>query len=57
MKNPTHGGKREGAGRPKLPKSRKKEKTKVMRIPLSLIETVEKLIEDYNEFVKPNNTK
>lgn len=53
MRNTPHGGKRKGAGRKpgfKLPKSKLKEKTKVMRVPLSLVETVEKLIEDYNEF-------
>jgi hypothetical protein len=34
-----HGGKRKGAGRPKT-----KEPTKVMRIPLSKVEAVKKLI-------------
>jgi hypothetical protein len=53
MKKPTHGGKRKGAGRPKVPKSKLKEKTKVMRIPLGLVETVEDMIERYNESKKP----
>jgi len=35
-----HGGKRKKAGRPKLPKSKKKEPTKVMRIPVSKVEAV-----------------
>lgn len=48
-KPPTHGGKRKGAGRPKLPKSKLKEKTKVMRVPVSLVETVQELIDRYNE--------
>lgn len=39
-----HGGKREGSGRPKLKKSEKKEATKVMRIPLSKVKAVQKLI-------------
>lgn len=34
----SHGGKRKGAGRPK------KEKTKVMRIPVSKVEEVKKII-------------
>jgi len=38
------GGKREGAGRPKLKKSEKKEPTKVMRIPHSKINEVTKII-------------
>lgn len=38
------GGKRKGAGRPKLKKSQKKEPTKVMRIPHSKIEDVKKII-------------
>lgn len=52
MKKPTHGGKRKGAGRPKLPKSKLKEKTKVMRVPVTLIDTVQELIERYNESKK-----
>jgi len=44
MKNKTHGGKRKGSGRPKLKKSEKKEKTKVIRVPLSKIEGVKKFI-------------
>lgn len=47
-----HGGHREGAGRHKLPKSKLKEKTKVMRVPLGLIEAVQDLIERYNESKK-----
>jgi hypothetical protein len=43
MKN-KRGGKRKGAGRPKLKKSEKKEATKVMRIPASLVSTVKSLI-------------
>jgi len=38
MKKITHGGKRKGAGRPP------KEPTKVMRIPISKVEQVKKLI-------------
>lgn len=38
-KKKTHGGKRKGAGR------KKKEPTKVMRIPVSKVEEVKKLIE------------
>lgn len=38
------GGKREGAGRPKLKKSEKKEPTKVMRIPHSKVDDVKKII-------------
>lgn len=45
----THGGKRKGAGRPKLPKSKLKEKTKVMRVPVTLVETVQELIDRYND--------
>lgn len=44
MKKKKHGGKREGAGRPKLKKSEKKEQTKVMRIPLSKVDEVLKII-------------
>lgn len=40
----THGGKREGSGRPKLKKSKKKEPTKVMRIPNSKVEEVKNII-------------
>lgn len=43
MKN-KRGGKREGAGRPKLKKSEKKEPTKVMRIPHSKVGDVKKII-------------
>lgn len=38
-KKPTHGGARKGAGRPKT-----KEDTKVMRIPLSKVEEVQRII-------------
>lgn len=41
---PTHGGKRKGSGRPKLPDDQKKEPTKVMRIPVSKVEAVKALI-------------
>lgn len=40
----THGGKRPNAGRPKLKKSQKKESTKVVRVPLSKLSAVLKLI-------------
>jgi len=40
----THGGKRNGAGRPKLKKSQKKEPTKTIRVPLSKLSAVLKLI-------------
>ncbi len=40
----THGGKRSNAGRPKLKKSKKKEPTKVVRVPLSKLSEVLKLI-------------
>jgi hypothetical protein len=39
MKNTTHGGRRKGAGRPVT-----KEPTIVMRIPVSKVEAVKKLI-------------
>jgi hypothetical protein len=51
-KKGSHGGKRKGAGRKsgfKLPKSKLKERTKVMRIPVKLVEAVEELIERYND--------
>jgi len=41
MKKPTHGGSRKGAGRPK---GKVKEPTKVMRVPVSKVEEVKKLI-------------
>lgn len=44
MKKKTHGGKRKGSGRPLLPESEKKEKTKPVRIPLSRVEEVLTLI-------------
>lgn len=39
-----HGGSRKGAGRPKLKKSEKKEPTKVMRVPVSKVDEVNKVI-------------
>lgn len=42
------GGKREGAGRPKLKKSEKKEPTVVKRIPLSQVKNVENLLKKSN---------
>jgi hypothetical protein len=44
MKKKTHGGFRKGSGAKKKPDHLKKEKTKVMRIPLSKIEDVKTLI-------------
>lgn len=44
MKKKTHGGKRLGAGRPKLKDSEKKEPTKVMRVPHSKVNEVIKII-------------
>lgn len=44
-KKSQHGGKRPGAGRPKLKDSEKK-KSKVMRIPDDKIESVKKLLEN-----------
>lgn len=44
MPKVTHGGKRPNAGRPKLKKSQKKEPTKVVRVPLSKLSAVMKLI-------------
>lgn len=44
MPKVTHGGKRLNAGRPKLKKSQKKEPTKVVRVPLSKLSAVMKLI-------------
>lgn len=41
-----HGGKRKGAGRPKLKDSEKKEPTKVMRIPHSKVDDVKKIIKE-----------
>ena len=40
----TKGGARKGAGRPKLKKSQKKEPTKVVRVPLSKLSAVMKII-------------
>lgn len=50
-KKPTHGGKRDGAGRPKLPKAKLKEKTKVMRVPVSKVPMVETLITNEGETI------
>lgn len=44
MKKETHGGSREGSGRPKLKDSEKKEQTKVMRVPVSKVDEVKKVI-------------
>jgi hypothetical protein len=44
MKKKTHGGAREGAGAKKKKKSEKKEPTKVMRIPISKVKDVLKII-------------
>lgn len=41
-----HGGKRKGAGRPKMKDSEKKEPTKVMRIPHSKVDDVKKIIKE-----------
>jgi len=46
MPKVTHGGKRPGSGRPKLKKSQKKEPTKVVRVPLSKLSAVLKLIKN-----------
>ena len=43
-KKKKRGGKRPGAGRPKLKKSEKKEPTKVMRVPHSKVDEVNKII-------------
>lgn len=51
MKKKSHGGKRKGAGRPKVPKAKLKEKTKVLRVPVGLAEAVEELIERYRQNV------
>lgn len=45
--NPKRGGKRKGAGRPKLKESEKKEQTKVMRIPNSIVDEVIDIINKY----------
>jgi hypothetical protein len=55
MKKPTHGGKRKGTGRKtgfKMPKSKLKEKTVVMRIPKGAVEAVEELLQRYKESKK-----
>ncbi len=44
MKKKTHGGTRKGAGRPKLKDYEKKEPTKVMRVPHSKVDEVNKII-------------
>ncbi len=44
MKKNKHGGKRTGSGAKKKPESEKKEKTKVMRVPVSKVEEVKTLI-------------
>jgi hypothetical protein len=48
--NPAHGGKRKGSGRKKgfrMKKSKLKEKTKVRRIPIGLLEAVDEMIARY----------
>jgi hypothetical protein len=47
VKKTKRGGKRPGSGRPKLNQSDKKERTKVMRIPLSKVDDVIKIIKGY----------
>jgi len=44
MNKKKHGGKRPGSGSPKLKKSQKKEYTNPIRVPLSKIDEVKKLI-------------
>lgn len=44
MKKPKHGGKRKGAGRPKLPPELKKEETVTMRIPKSKVGAILKAL-------------
>ncbi len=48
-----HGGKRPGSGRPILPESEKKEKTKPVRIPLSRVEEIKELIKKPKVDAKP----
>lgn len=48
MKNKSHGGARKGAGRPVT-----KEPTVVMRIPLSKVEAVKKIIETPQKSPRP----
>lgn len=55
MKKPTHGGKRKGAGRKpgkKAFKNVKPKPTKVMRVPVPLVEAVEEMIERYYDNLK-----
>ena len=42
-----HGGKRQGSGRPKLNPHEKKEPTKTMRVPVSLVDVVKGLIAEH----------
>lgn len=46
MKKNTHGGPRPGSGPKKKPEHMKKEKTKVMRIRLSKVADVKKLLDE-----------
>lgn len=46
MKRIKHGGKRDGAGRPKI-----KENTIVMRIPVTLVPEVKSLIESHTQIL------
>jgi hypothetical protein len=51
-KKPTHGGKRKGAGRKPGKKAYvnvEPKPTKVMRIPIPLVEAVEDIIDRYNQ--------
>lgn len=60
MKNKTHGGKRKGAGRKagkKAYKNTQPKPTKVMRVPLPLVEHVQDLIIRYYESVELNLKK
>jgi hypothetical protein len=48
-----HKTKRKSPGRPKLPESEKKEKTKPVRIPLSRVEEIKELIKNPKGDAKP----
>lgn len=60
MKKETRGGKRKGAGRPKLKKSEKKEPTKVIRVPVSKLgiisEVMNSKITPVKTFKNPRRT-
>lgn len=47
MKKKTHGGKRLGAGRPKLKKKDKVEPTVVLRVPKSLVDEFKNIIKHH----------